>query len=118
VVSWGDNSWGQSLVPDQLNDSIPLSLNAAEIGVGEKYSVVLLTDGFNEYCGARCLYAWGDNDVDQLNVPNDEFWPLTPTFTPSPTFTRTRTRTPSKTRTKTRTPTKSLTRTRTRTATP
>lgn len=118
VVSWGDNSWGQSLVPDQLNDSIPLSLNAAEIGVGEKYSVVLLTDGFNEYCGARCLYAWGDNDVGQLNVPDDEFWPLTPTYTPSPTFTRTRTRTPSKTRTKTRTPTKSPTRTRTRTATP
>lgn len=117
VVSWGENSWGQALVPDQLNDSIPLSLNVAEIGVGEKYSVVLLSDGFNDYCGARCLYAWGDNDVGQLNVPDDEFWPLTPTYTPSPTFTRTRTRTASKTRTKTRTPTKSLTRTRTRTPT-
>ncbi len=118
VVSWGDNSWGQALVPAQLNDSIPLSLNAAEIGVGEKYSVVLLSDGFNDYCGARCLYAWGDNDVGQLNVPDDEFWPLTPTYTPSPTYTRTKTRTPSKTRTKTRTPTKSPTRTRTRTPTP
>jgi alpha-tubulin suppressor-like RCC1 family protein len=54
IVSWGDNSYGQSDVPTILR-------RVTSISAGGGFSLALLTDG--------TVVAWGDQSYGQLDVP-------------------------------------------------
>jgi hypothetical protein len=56
VVSWGDNSSGQTNVPSDLT-------NAIAVAGGEAFSIALRSDG--------TVTAWGDNSFGQTNVSAD-----------------------------------------------
>ena len=55
IYAWGDNSYGQSSVPDGLSDVIAVS-------AGANHSLALDSNGN--------VYAWGRNDYGQSTVPD------------------------------------------------
>ncbi len=54
IVAWGDNSLGQSEVPDGINDAIALA-------TGDAHTLALRVDG--------TVVSWGDNRAGQTTVP-------------------------------------------------
>jgi len=54
VVAWGNNDYGQTSVPEGLNDVV-------SVAAGDYYSLALRSDG--------TVVGWGNNDYGQISVP-------------------------------------------------
>ncbi|ASV44457.1 hypothetical protein PBI_SCTP2_442 [Salicola phage SCTP-2] len=56
LYAWGDNSWGQTIIPQNLG-------NIVQIDSGSGHNIVLLSNG-----SIKC---WGKNNHGECNVPED-----------------------------------------------
>ena len=65
VVAWGDNRYGQSSVPDGLEDPLPITDSARVIALaaGANHTIALRANG--------TIVAWGNNDAGQIDTPTN-----------------------------------------------